>query len=412
MSRTVDNNLIVGLDIGTSKVVAIVADILPDNKLDIIGFGSYPAKGMKKGIVVNLDAVVQSISRAIEEAELMAGCQIHNVYSGIAGTHIKSFNSHGIVAIKNKEVTAIDVDRVIDAAKAVALSAEQKILHVLPQEFIVDYQGGINEPIGMTGVRLETNVHIVTGSVTAAQNLVNCIRRCNLEVEDIILEQLASSYAVLTEDEKQLGVCIIDIGGGTTDLAVFIDGAIRHVAVLPVGGDQVTNDIAVALRTPTQNAENIKLQHSCAVIELADPEYTLEVAHIGVNDASSVTQVELAEIIEPRYEELLVLIRNELKRVGLDNKLRAGIVLTGGSAKMPGTLELAERIFKAPVRLGLPIMGNLTDTLKDPSFATSVGLLLYGLEQKQQSNKIVETPNAKGMQEFFERIKHWFHGNF
>lgn len=412
MSRKIDNNLMVGLDIGTSKVVAIVADVLPDNKLDIIGFGSYPSRGgMKKGVVVNLDAVVQSIERAIEEAELMAGCQIHNVYTGIAGSHIKSLNSHGIVAIKNREISTADIDRVIDAAKAVAIPADQKILHVLPQEFIIDHQRGVHDPIGMMGVRLEANVHIVTGGISAAQNIINCIRRCGLEVEDIILEQLASSYAVLTEDEKQLGVCIVDIGGGTTDIAVFIEGAIRHTAVLPIAGDQVTNDIAIALRTPTQSAENIKLQHACACIDLADPEYNIDVSHIGVNGTTQISQVDLAEIVEPRYDELFVLIHNELKRVGLENMLGSGVVLTGGSAKMHGVLALAERIFGLPVRLGVPMhIEGLNDALRNPIFATGIGLLLYGLQNQQQDS--VEVVESKGVKEFLGRIKSWFQGNF
>ncbi len=427
MPKEIDNNLIVGLDIGTSKVVAIVADILPDNKIDILGVGSYPSKGMKKGVVINVDAVVQSIERAVEEAELMAGCQIHTVYTGIAGSHIKSLNSHGIVAIKDREIVATDVDRVIDAAKAVAIPADQKILHVLPQEFIIDHQAGIHEPIGMSGVRLETKVHIVTGSISAAQNIVNCIRRCGLEVEDIILEQLASSYAVLTEDEKRLGVCLVDIGGGTTDIAVFIDGAIRHTAVLPIAGDQVTNDIAIALRTTTQSAESIKLQHGCARADLADQEHVFDVSHIGTSNISTINQVDLAEVIEPRYDELFLLIYNELKRVGLENSLGAGVVLTGGSAKMDGVVELAaEQIFNLPVRLGLPMnVSGLNDVLKNPIFSTGVGLLLYGLQNRHHSDTKgmhstginskgfnSEGFNSQGIKEFLGRIKNWFQGNF
>jgi cell division protein FtsA len=412
MSRKIDNNLMVALDIGTSKVVAIVAEVLPDNKLDIIGFGSHPSKGMKKGIVVNLDAITQSIERAIEEAELMAGCQIHNVYTGIAGNHIKSLNSHGIVAIRDREIATTDVDRVIDAAKAVAIPTDQKVLHVLPQEFIIDHQRGIHDPIGMTGIRLEANVHIVTGGISAAQNIVNCIRRCGLEVEDVILEQLASSYAVLMEDEKQLGVCLVDIGGGTTDIAVFIDGTIRHTAVLPIAGDQVTNDIAIALRTPTQNAENIKLQHGCTCIDLADPEYIIDVAHIGGFGTSQINQLDLAEIIEPRYDELFILIRNELRKVGLENSLGSGIVLTGGSSKIQGVMELAARKFELPVRIGVPMhITGLNDTLKNPIFATGIGLLLYGLQHQQRSEtEIVVEP--KGVKEFLVRVKSWFQGNF
>ncbi|MEJ2398946.1 MAG: cell division protein FtsA, partial [Gammaproteobacteria bacterium] len=281
MSKKMEKNLIVGLDIGTSKVVAIVGEVTADGDIEVIGIGSHPSRGLKKGVVVNIESTVQSIQRGVEEAELMAGCQIHSVYAGIAGSHIRSLNSHGIVAIRDKEVTAADVERVIDAARAVAIPADQRILHILPQEFIIDNQEGIREPIGMSGVRLEAKVHMVTGAVSAAQNIIKCVRRCGLEVDDIILEQLASSNAVLTDDEKELGVCLVDIGGGTTDIAVFTEGAIRHTAVIPIAGDQVTNDIAVALRTPTQHAEEIKIKYACALTQLASPEETIEVPSVG-----------------------------------------------------------------------------------------------------------------------------------
>ncbi len=307
MAKRSDRNLLVGLDIGTSKVVAIVGEIKTDGALEIIGIGSHPSRGLKKGVVVNIESTVQSIQRAVEEAELMAGCEIHSVYAGIAGSHVRSLNSHGIVAIKDKEVVQGDVERVIDAAKAVAIPADQKILHVLPQEYIIDSQEGIRDPIGMSGVRLEAKVHIVTGADSAAQNIVKCVQRCGLAVDDIVLEQLASSYAVLTEDEKDLGVCVVDIGGGTTDIAVFGGGAIRHTAVIPIAGDQVTNDIAVSMRTPTQYAEDIKIKYACALSQLANPDETIEVPSVGDRPPRRLARQTLAEIVEPRYEELFAL---------------------------------------------------------------------------------------------------------
>ncbi|MBD3669362.1 MAG: cell division protein FtsA, partial [Gammaproteobacteria bacterium] len=342
MSKKSEKNLIVGLDIGTSKVVAIVGEISMEGNVEIIGIGSHPSRGLKKGVVVNIESTVQSIQRAVEEAELMAGCQIHSVYAGIAGSHIRSLNSHGIVAIRDKEVTQSDVERVIDAAKAVAIPADQKILHIIPQEFIIDNQEGVREPIGMSGVRLEAKVHMVTGAVSAAQNIVKCVRRCGLEVDDIILEQLASSYSVLTEDEKELGVCLVDIGGGTTDMAIFSEGAIRHTAVIPIAGDQVTNDIAVAMRTPTQHAEEIKIKYACCLTQLANPEETIEVPSVGERPPRRLARQTLAEVIEPRYEELFTLVHEELRRSGFEDLCAAGIVLTGGSAKMEGAVELAE----------------------------------------------------------------------
>jgi cell division protein FtsA len=320
MAKRSDRNLLVGLDIGTSKVVAIVGEIKADGELEIIGIGSHPSRGLKKGVVVNIESTVQSIQRAVEEAELMAGCEIHSVYAGIAGSHVRSLNSHGIVAIKDKEVVQGDVERVIDAAKAVAIPADQKILHVLPQEYIIDAQEGIRDPIGMSGVRLEAKVHIVTGADSAAQNIVKCVQRCGLAVDDIVLEQLASSYAVLTEDEKDLGVCVVDIGGGTTDIAVFGGGAIRHTAVIPIAGDQVTNDIAVSMRTPTQYAEDIKIKYACALSQLANPDETIEVPSVGDRPPRRLARQTLAEIVEPRYEELFALVRDELRRAGLEER--------------------------------------------------------------------------------------------
>jgi cell division protein FtsA len=411
MARKSDRNLIVGLDIGTSKVAAIVGELNEDGEIEVIGIGSHPSRGLKKGVVVNLETTVQSIQRAIEEAELMAGCRIHSVYAGIAGSHISSMNSHGIVAIKDKEVTQSDVDRVIDSARAVAIPADQKILHILPQEFVIDRQEGIKEPIGMSGIRLEARVHIVTGAVSAAQNIVKCIRRCGLEVEDIILEQLASCSAVLTEDEKDLGVCLVDIGGGTTDIAVFTDGAIRHTAVIPIAGDQVTNDIAVALRTPTQHAEEIKIKYACALTQLAKLEETIEVPSIGDRPTRQISKLNLAEIVEPRYEELLLLVQAELRRSGFEDLIAAGIVLSGGSAKVEGLVELAEEIFHMPVRMGIPqYVTGLNDVVRNPVYATGVGLLLFG----KQHNPLVERGAlvGGGFRGIWAKMKNWFQGNF
>jgi cell division protein FtsA len=403
---------LVGLDIGTSKVVAIVGEIKADGTLEIIGIGSHPSRGLKKGVVVNIESTVQSIQRAVEEAELMAGCEIHSVYAGIAGSHVRSLNSHGIVAIKDKEVVQGDVERVIDAAKAVAIPADQKILHVLPQEYIVDTQEGIRDPIGMSGVRLEAKVHIVTGADSAAQNIVKCVQRCGLAVDDIVLEQLASSYAVLTEDEKDLGVCVVDIGGGTTDIAVFGGGAIRHTAVIPIAGDQVTNDIAVSMRTPTQYAEDIKIKYACALSQLANPDETIEVPSVGDRPPRRLARQTLAEIVEPRYEELFGLIRDELRRAGLEESVATGIVLTGGSAKMEGAIELAEEVFHMPVRLGVPqYVSGLVDVVSNPIHATGVGLLLYAKSTLDVQRK--DAPLlAGGMRNIFERMKAWFQGNF
>ena len=411
MSKKMEKNLIVGLDIGTSKVVAIVGEITPDNEVEIIGLGSHPSRGLKKGVVVNIESTVQSIQRAIEEAELMSGCQIHSVYAGIAGSHVRSLNSHGIVAIRDKEVMSADVERVIDAARAVAIPADQKILHILPQEFIIDEQESIREPIGMSGVRLEAKVHMVTGAVSAAQNIIKCVRRCGLEVDDIILEQLASSHSVLTDDEKELGVCLVDIGGGTTDIAVFTEGAIRHTAVIPIAGDQVTNDIAVALRTPTQYAEEIKIKYACALTQLASADETIEVPSVGERPDRRLARQTLAEVVEPRYEELFTLIQAELRRSGFEDLCAAGIVLTGGSSKMEGAVELAEEIFHMPVRLGLPqYVTGLVDVVRNPIHSTGVGLLLFGYQNRAMRES--EARMGNGFKSVWNRMKNWFHGNF
>lgn len=411
MSKKETNSLIVGLDIGTSKVVAIVGEITLEGDIDIIGIGTQPSRGLKKGVVVNIESTVQSIQRAVEEAELMAGCQIRSVYAGIAGSHIRSINSHGIVAIKEKEVTAADVARVIDAAKAVAIPADQRIIHVLPQEFVIDNSEGIRDPISMSGVRLEAKVHLVTGAMSAVQNIIKCVRRCGLEVDDIILEQLAASAAVLTDDEKELGVCLVDIGGGTTDIAVFSDGAIRHTAVIPIAGDQVTNDIAVALRTPTQYANEIKIKYACALRQLAAEDETIEVPSVGDREPRTLARQTLAEVVEPRYEELLGLVQAELRRSGFEEICAAGVVLTGGSSKMEGAIELAEEIFHMPVRLGYPQhISGLVDVVRNPIHSTGVGLLLFGNRQQSAlSSYQLDEYSEAGI---WSRMKSWFQGNF
>jgi len=412
MPKKPEQQLIVGLDVGTSKVVALVGEIAADHSIEIIGIGSQPSRGLKRGVVVNIEATVQSIQRAVEEAALMAGCEIHSVYAGIAGSHVRSLNSHGVVAIRDREVQLADVDHVIDAAKAVAIPADQKILHVLPQEFIIDGQEGIRDPVGMCGVRLEAKVHIVTGAVSAAQNIEKCIERCGLAVDDIVLEQLASSHAVLTEDEKDLGVCLVDIGGGTTDIAVFSQGAIRHTAVLPVAGDHVTNDIAVSLRTPTPHAEELKLRYACALSQLAKTDETIEVPSVGERPARRLPRQSLAAIVEPRYIELFELIQQELQRSGFEDVIAAGIVLTGGSAKMEGAVELAEEVFRLPVRLGMPSgVRGLAAVTSNPIHSTGVGLLLYARDHLPAgaAGGPRSGGNARGL---LQRLTDWFHGNF
>ena len=410
MSNANRNRIIVGLDIGTSKVVAIVGEINPEGRLEIIGLGSHGSKGLKKGVVVNIESTVQSIQRAIEEAELMAGCQIQSVYAGIAGSHIRSMGSHGIVAIRDREVFQPDIDRVIDAAQAVAIPADQKILHILPQEFIIDTQEGVKEPLGMSGVRLEAKVHLVTCAVNAAQNIEKCIKLCGLGVDDIILEQLASSYSVLTEDEKDLGVCMVDIGGGTSDIAIYTEGAIKHTAVIPIAGDQVTNDIAMALRTPTQNAEEIKIKYACALGSLAGENETIKVPSVGDREDRSLSRQALAEVVEPRYEELFTLIQAELRRSGFEDLIPAGIVLTGGASKMEGVVELAEEIFHMPVSIGKPKnVSGLADIVRNPIYATAVGLLQYGAAQGDRAGRPAAAEAAGDS--MWSKVKQWLLGN-
>lgn len=411
MAKKPNKDLLVGIDIGTSKVVTLVGEITGEGGLHVIGFGCHPSQGLKRGVVVNIESTVQSIQRSVEDAELMAGCEIYSAYTGIAGSHIRSINSHGIVAIRDNEISQNDVDRVIDAAKAIAIPADQKILHVLPQEFIIDNQDSIREPIGMSGVRLEAKVHIVTGAVTAAQNIVKCMKRCGLVTSDIVLEQFASSQSILTEDEKELGVCMIDIGGGTSDIAIFTDGAIRHTAVIPIAGDQVTNDIAIALRTPTRNAEEIKIKYGCALQDLVDTNQMIDVPTIADKVGRRIPRRALAEVIEARYEELFILVLNELRRSGLEHLISAGIVLTGGASKIAGAQELAERVFKMPIRIGKPYsLSGLSDIVQNPIYATGVGLLMYGLRQRQNQHEMVmNQPSITGL---WARMKSWFQGNF
>ena len=409
MTNPNSGRIMVGLDIGTSKVVAIVAELGLEGEIDIIGIGSHPSRGLKKGVVVNIETTVESIQRAIEEAELMAGCQIEQVYAGIAGSHIRGLNSHGIVAIRDKEVFQADIERVIDAAQAVAIPADQKVLHVLPQEYVIDDQEGVKEPLGMSGVRLEAKVHLITCAVNAYQNIEKCIKKCGLEVEDIILEQLASGDAVLTEDEKDLGVCLVDIGGGTTDIAIFSEGAIRHTAVIPIAGDQVTNDIAMALRTPTPNAEEIKIKYACALGSLAKENETIKIPSVGDRSDRDLSRQALAEVVEPRYEELFSLVQAELRRSGFEDLIAAGIVLTGGTSKIEGAIELAEEIFHMPVSLGKPKnVAGLSDIVRNPIYSTAVGLLHYGANQQSRWTSNNTKQKSDGL---INQFKKWFTGN-
>ena len=411
MSKPRDpKNLVVGLDIGTSKIVCIVAEIDDDDELEIIGMGTSPSRGLRRGVVVNIEATVNAIQRALEEAELMADCKIREVYTGIAGSHIKSFNSHGMFAIKDKEISQMDVDRVVETARAVNIPTDQQVLHTIPQEFIVDGQEDVRDPLGMSAVRLEVKVHIVTGAVSAAQNIIKCVRRCGLEVDDLVLQPLASAMAVLTEDEKELGVCLVDIGGGTTDIAVFTNGAIRHTAVIPVAGDQVNNDISVALRTPPKEAEDIKVRYGCALRQLADARDMIEVPGIGDRPPRTLSRQTLAEFIEPRMEELYSLVQAELRRSGFEELLSSGIVITGGSAAMQGMVELGEEVFHMPVRMGWPrYEGGLAEVMHNPRYATCMGLLLAGLEARGRNAPKLSGNNLK---DIFERMKSWFKGNF
>ncbi|TLM65823.1 MAG: cell division protein FtsA [Deltaproteobacteria bacterium] len=399
-------NLIVGLDIGTTKICAIVGT-MTESGLDIVGIGSSPSRGMRKGVVINIEGTVTAIRKAIQEAELMAGCEINSVFAGIAGGHINGINSQGVIAIKSREVTSEDVRRVIDAAKAIAIPMDREVIHILPQEFIVDDQDGIKEPLGMNGVRLEVRVHIVTGAVASAQNIIKSCNKAGVAVGDIVLEQLASAEAVLTQDEKDLGVALVDIGGGTTDIAIFVDGAIKHTSVLSLGGNHLTNDIAVGLRTPAQEAERIKQKWGCCLTSMVGKDETIEVPSVGGREPRILSRQLLAEILEPRVEEIFTLVNRELIKSGFENRISSGLVLTGGSAILPGMPELAEQIFNLPVRRGVPQgIGGLADVVNSPVYATGVGLVKYGSRNLQSSNFAIGQENV--FDKVVRRMKEWF----
>lgn len=399
-------NLIVGLDIGTTKICAIVGN-LTDEGLDIVGIGTSPSRGLRKGVVINIESTVGAIRKAIQEAELMAGCEIKSVFAGIAGGHIKGFNSQGVIAIKNREVNNEDIRRVIDAAKAIAIPMDREVIHILPQEFIIDDQDGIKEPLGMSGVRLEAKVHIVTGAVASAQNIIKSCNRAGVDVADIVLEQLASSEAVLAADEKELGVALIDIGGGTTDIAIFVDGAIKHTAVLSLGGNHLTNDIAVGLRTPMAEAEKIKQQYGCCLTSKVGKDETIEVPSVGGREPRVLSRQLLAEILEPRVEEIFTLVNREIVKSGFEDLIASGVVLTGGTSILPGMPELAEQIFNLPVRRGVPQdIGGLIDVVNSPIYATGVGLVKYGSRNLQTQNFTIGQENI--FDKVVRRMKEWF----
>lgn len=411
MVKKSDKALVVGLDIGTSKVVTVVGETQADGTLEVIGLGSHPSRGLKRGVVVDIEATEHSIQRAVEEAELMADCEIRGVFAGIAGNHIRGYNSHGIVAIKDKEVSEGDVDRVLDAARAVAVPSDQRILHVLPQEYVIDNQDGIRQPIGMSGIRLEAYVHVVTAAMSATQNLNKCIARCGLQADELILQQIASSRAVLSDDEKDLGVALVDMGAGTSDLAVFTQGAIRHTSCIPIAGDLVTNDIAVALRTPTQHAEDIKIKYACALEQLARADESIQVPSVGERQSRRLARQTLAQVVEARYREIFTMIQAELRRSGFENMIRAGLVLTGGAARMEGVVELAEEIFHVPVRLGVPhSVTGLSEVLTNPIFSAGVGLLQYGGQLERVPGKTLV--NGTGGDDWWSRLRSWFRGEF
>lgn len=411
MSKAAERKLVVGLDIGTSKISVAVGEITPDNQLSIVGVGNQLARGMDKGGVNDLNLVIQSVQRAINEAELMAACQISSIYLGISGKHISCQNENGMVPVSDTEVTQEDVDSVIHTARSVPISAERRMLHVLPQEYSIDCQDGIKSPIGMSGVRMEAKVHIVTCANDMAKNLVKCVERCDLKADQLIFSALASSYAVLTEDEKELGICVVDMGAGTMDIAVFIGGALRHTAVIPVAGNQVTSDIAKIFRTPLSHAEDIKVQYACALKELVSMEENIEVPSVGGRPARSMSRHTLSEVVEPRYQELFELIQDEIRESGLGDQIAAGYVLTGGTAKMEGVVEFAEEIFQMPVRIAKPLaVQGLKEYVNDPSYATVVGLLHYGLQANSET--ISEANKNDSVASLWTRVHAWFKGEF
>lgn len=427
-SRKTIEKTVVGLDIGTSKIAVIIGNQLVDGSVEVVGFGCKESKGLKKGVVINIDSTVQSIKGALHEAQLMAGYDIHSVYVGIAGSHIQSRNSHGVVGTTNREVTTEDIERVIETARAVTIPADQEIIHLLAQEYAIDDQEGIKDPLGMSGIRLQAKVHLVTAALNAIHNIEKCVAKCNLQVDGIILEQLASSYAVLSEDERELGVCMIDIGGGTTDIAIFTEGVIKHTAVIPIAGDQVTNDIAMALRTPKNSAEEIKVRYACALNKLVEEDHVFEVPGIGDREPQELSRQNLASVVEPRYEELFTLVLDEIRRSGYEDLIPAGIVLTGGASKMEGVTDLAEAVFHMQARLAKPVNFQGQSDAKDPRFSTSIGLLMYGLQNSdsgayQGSHTGMVTTEAHPPPAavhdidsvdagIVDRIKGWFKGNF
>lgn len=403
-------DLVVGLDIGTAKVMVVVAEVLPGGDLKLAGLGIAPSNGLKRGVVVNIDATVQSIQQALKEAELMADCKITRVYTGITGSHIRGMNSSGMVAVKDREVTAADVARVVETAKAIHISTDQRLLLVEPQEFIIDGQD-VREPIGMSGIRLEAKVHIVTGAQSAAENIIKCVRRCGLEVEQLMLNPLASSLSVLTEDERELGVCLVDIGAGTTDVAIFTGGAIRHTAVIPIAGDLITSDIAMALRTPTKDAEDIKVESGYAKQLLADPDSQVEVPGLGDRSPRMLSRQALAGVIEPRIEEIFSLVHQVMRESGCEEVLSSGVVLTGGSSIMPGMVELGEDIFLKPVRRGIPkYTRSLSDMVAQPRAATVMGLLEEARLARMRGFKVAQKNGS--MKTALSQLKDWFVGNF
>ena len=411
MTKSLDRDLIVGLDIGTAQIKAVVGEITADDRLSIVGVGTHVSRGMDKGGVNDLNLVVQAVQRAIDEAELMADCRVSSVYLGITGKHIRCQNESGMVPINDTEVTAEDVASVIHAAKSVPISAERRMLHVLPQEFSVDMQEGIKSPVGMSGVRMEAKAHIVTCANDMAKNIEKCVERCGLQVDQLIFTALASSYAVLTDDEKELGVCVVDLGGGTIDIAIFTNGALRHTAVIPVAGNQVTSDIAKIFRTPISHAEEIKVQYACALRSMVGKEESIEVPSVGGRPARSMSRHTLAEVVEPRYQELFELVQEEIRSSGLEEQIAAGVVLTGGTAKMEGAVEFAEDIFQMPVRIGQPMhVTGLKEYVQDPAYASVVGLLLYGKDARTQQKKVVDVRDSVGS--FVKRISSWFKGEF
>jgi len=420
MNRKGDKSLIVGLDIGTSKVVALVGEYSPGSPIEVIGIGSHESRGLKRGVVVDIESTVQSIQRAIEEAELMAGCEIRSVYASISGNHVQCRNSQGITPIREGEVTWGDLDRVLEAAKAVAIPADQKILHAIPREYVLDdSQEGIRNPVGMTGVRLEVHAHLVVCAQSAAANISKCVQRCGLQVDDLVLSSLASSVAVLTADERELGVVMVDIGAGTTDIAVFVQGAICHTASLPIAGDHVTNDIAHMLRTPTPEAEQIKVRYACALAQLATAEESIQVPSVGDRPprrmprpppARAMPRASLAQAVQGRYEEIFEMVQAELRRSGFEEMVRAGMVLTGGASKMEGVVELAEEMLQMPVRVGIPQhVTGLGEVVGNPVHATGVGLLLMGSQIEHPRRPSLPTGRAGTL---FNKLKNWFRGEF